>query len=61
MLLLLILAPVLALMVAAAVIDLRSRRGRRIAGVDSRAARDERRTNEADLRTRSNDQHYGGF
>ncbi len=58
----LLLGVVAALMVWAAVIDIRSRRrGVRGIRIDRRAARDQAHVNESDLRMRSNDQGFGGF
>ena len=59
--LILILGFLAVLIVAMAVIDFRARRrGVRYRGIDP-GARDARRQNEADLRTRSNHQDYGKF
>lgn len=56
----LVLGPLAVLIVAAGVIDFRARRrGLRYTGVDAKKAGDDRRRNEADLRSRSNDLGYG--
>ena len=48
------------LVVTAGVLDLRARRRRgRHRGIDAVAVQNERRKNEADLRTRANNPHYG--
>ncbi len=56
-----LLSPVVALVVAAGVMDLRARRRGVRHSIDGRSARDDRRTNEADLRLRSNHQDYGNM
>ena len=54
-----LLSPVVALVVAAGVMDLRVRRRGVRHSVDGRSARDDRRRNESELRLRSNQQDYG--